>query len=171
MLSHFGYLAAILVSTAKDAVAVMVLRLAFVFLGITYRYKSIIAKNENLHDFATLVFVLVGAIATYWLHAHLGWSTVLASATVGLIISFLPNFNKNSELLAAAPTAVYCGSFVGMSHNTDTPNYIFICVANMFTGLLLIGLKDSFLGFGGKLGSVAFAGVVLAFFLTFLISF
>lgn len=111
-----------------------------------------------------------GAITTYVLSDFFGLSNVLAAGLVGLTVSYIPKLFKNNSFVQAMPTAVYCGAFVGMTHKSIAPDYIFITFASTVTGLLLIGTKNTFHGIGGKLGTLAFGGVVLAFFVTFLIS-
>ena len=143
--------------------------IAFVLLELTYRKVVVRAADNNVASLLNIVFVYLGAISTYILHTSFGWSNVLAAATIGLLVSFVPSFNKESELLKSIPSAVYCGTFVGMTSFPATPNYLFITVASVFTGLLLIGTKNVFYGYGGKLGSLAFGGVALAFFIFFIL--
>ncbi|WP_155807126.1 hypothetical protein [Gillisia marina] len=43
--------------------------------------------------------------------------------------------------------------------------YLFIFLAGIATGIIYILSKNIFIGVGGKLGTMAFGGVVIAFFL------
>lgn len=79
-------------------------------------------------------------------------------------------FLKKTPFVESIPASTYCGTFVGMTNQNIATDYMFITLASAITGLLLIGTKDMFQGVGGKLGSLAFVGVVLSFFITFLVS-
>ncbi len=68
------------------------------------------------------------------------------------------------------PAAIYCGAFIGMSSTGVASGFMFILTASFFTAILLFLSKNLFAGVGGKLGTLAFAGVVITSFLYFLIS-
>lgn len=167
MLSHFGLLAAMFYENITNPFYLILITIAFTFLGITYLKTSIKSSDKDLASWINIFFVFLGAISTYVLHTSFAWSPVLAAATIGLIVSFVPSFNKDSDLLKSAPSAVYCGTFVGMTNLTSSPDYFFIVIASIFTGLLLMGSKNAFYGYGGKLGSLAFGGVAITFFIFF----
>lgn len=171
ILCHLGFLAAIIFEKQNNYLIFGFLIIALVLLLVTYKKTPVSAKNHTFEHFLTVAFVFFGgAIVTYILHTSFGFSTVLAASTVGLTISFVPNVIKNNAVVNTVPTAVYCGAFVGMTNASVAPDYVFIALASVFTGLLLVGSKDSFHGVGGKLGTLAFGGVVLAFLITFLLS-
>ena len=170
ILCHLGFLAAILFDAQNNIFVSVFVVLVLVLLLITYKKTPLNAKNHNLEHILTVAFVFFGAITTYVLSVTFGLNNVLAAGLVGLVISFVPNFFKKNTFIQGVPTAVYCGAFVGMSNVSVAPDYIFITMASAITGLLLIGTKDTFHGVGGKLGTLAFGGVALTFFITFLIS-
>ncbi|SNQ43690.1 hypothetical protein [Cellulophaga lytica] len=170
ILCHLGFLAAILFEKQNNYLVFGFLILALVLLLVTYKKTPVSAKSHTFEHFLTVAFVFFGAIITYVLHTTFNFSTVLAASTVGLLVSFVPDLIKNNTVVNTIPTAVYCGAFVGMTNVSVAPDYVFIALASVFTGLLLVGSKDSFHGVGGKLGTLAFGGVVLAFFITFLLS-
>jgi len=97
---------------------------------------------------------------------------VLAGALVGTISSFIPNLlkNKKSIFIPEIPKAIYCGTFVGMTTSTIANGYQFIILSSIIAGVLYWLSKNTFVGFGGKLGTVAFGGVTFAFLLIFIIS-
>jgi len=169
VLSHFGLLSVMLYENRSNIFNLIFIGIAFVLLELTYRKVVERSKDNEIASLVNILLVFIGAVSTYTLHTYLGWSNVLAAATIGLLVSFIPSINAESEFLKSIPSAVFCGTFVGMTNFPSTPNYLFISVASIFTGLLLIGTKDVFYGYGGKLGSLAFGGVSLAFFIFFIL--
>lgn len=75
--------------------------------------------------------------------------------------SFIPEINKDSSYLAKLPVAIYCGVFVGMSSSEIVPSIGFVTAAGLVAGVFLLLSKNLFLGVGGKLGTVAFGGVII----------
>ncbi|GAA4202941.1 hypothetical protein GCM10022289_18470 [Pedobacter jeongneungensis] len=57
-----------------------------------------------------------------------------------------------------------------MSSTAVAPNIVFVLTASFFTAILIIVSKSLFSGVGGKLGTLAFAGVVITSFIYYLIS-
>jgi len=170
ILSHLGFLAAILFEKQNNIFISIFVVLVIILLIITYKKTSLKSENHDLEHVLTVAFVFFGAIITYVLSTSFGLSSVLAASSVGLIVSFIPNFFKDNNFIKGMPTAVYCGSFVGMTNVSIAPDYIFIALASVITGFMLVGTKDTFHGFGGKLGTLAFGGVAIAFFITYIIS-
>ncbi|TYB77165.1 hypothetical protein [Bizionia myxarmorum] len=170
ILSHLVFLVAILLEHQNSPFVVGFIILVFALLFITYKKTPLSSGNHFLEHVLTIAFVFFGAIATYALYMLFGLSSVLAASLVGLVVSFLPNLFKKSKLIQGMPTAVYCGTFVGMTNISIAPDYIFITLASFISGLLLIGTKNTFHGVGGKLGTLAFGGVAVAFFITLLIA-
>ena len=170
IISHLGFLAAILFEKQNNLFVSAFIILSLILLLVTYKKTNLSAENHTFEHVLTIAFVFFGAIITYLLSASFGLSSVLSAGLVGLIISFIPNLFKNNVFIKGMPTAVYCGAFVGMTNVSVAPDYIFISLASVITGLLLVGTKDAFHGVGGKLGTLAFGGVAIAFFITFLFS-
>ncbi|EGV44013.1 hypothetical protein BZARG_1476 [Bizionia argentinensis JUB59] len=170
ILSHLGFLVAILIEQQNSPFIVAFIILMLLLLLITYKKTPLSAENHVLEHVLTIGFVFIGAIATYGLYMLLGLSSVLAASLIGLVVSFIPDLFKKSKLIQGMPTAVYCGTFVGMTNISIAPDYIFITLASFISGFLLIGTKNTFHGVGGKLGTLAFGGVTIAFFITLLIT-
>ncbi|WP_405604429.1 hypothetical protein [Polaribacter sp. Asnod1-A03] len=170
ILSHLGFLAAILFEKQNNIFVSTFVVLAIVLLFITYKKTSLKAENHDLEHVLTVAFVFFGAIVTYVLSNSFNLGSVLSASLVGLVVSFIPNFFKDNNFIKGMPTAVYCGTFVGMTNVSIAPDYIFIALASAITGFMLVGTKGTFHGFGGKLGTLAFGGVAIAFFITYLIS-
>ncbi|WP_225334940.1 hypothetical protein [Halomicrobium urmianum] len=108
-----------------------------------------------VRDALTVLSVAAGALVTYGLSVHAGLGPVLASALVGLVVG------------AAAPAVavpVYCGSFVGMVSPSlfrpaALPASAYVGVAGTVAGVAFVASSGVFDGFGGKLGTLAFAGI------------
>lgn len=103
----------------------------------------------SVTDAATVAAVAVAAPVTRWLAATAGLGAVVASALVGLLAGVLLDEY-------AAP--VYCGSFVGMVAPAVLADLGTVAVAGAVAGLVLVAARRVFGGFGGKLGTTAFAG-------------
>jgi hypothetical protein len=94
-----------------------------------------------------------GAMLTFWMSQYLGIGPVLSSAIVGLL---------GSLLLPKLGTEIYTGSFVGMCAKAIAPQDSLILLAGINAGLIFYFSRSTLVGFGGKLGTIAFASVVLA---------
>ena len=126
--------------------------------------------DSSLHT-SLFVHVIFGSVATSALLAA-GVDPVLASsgATVFyLIIAFLLRFKRQQ------PAAVFCGTFAGMTSffvffnkapfSLGLAILVYLCIA-IVTGSLYVLImhfehklpKQSFNGFGGRLGAIAFIG-------------
>ncbi|QCR23424.1 hypothetical protein [Pontibacter sp. SGAir0037] len=119
-------------------------------------------------DFFAVVFVVLGAVLTFYLNVTIQLGPVIAAGTTGTIASFIPELNRKSVLLREVPASAYCGAFVGMSSPSIAGNIVFILFASFVAGLLLVFSKNIFRGFGGKLGTIAFGGVAVAYIIIFL---
>lgn len=137
---------------------------------ITYRRGSLHHEDHEYEHILVVLWIPIGALASFYLNHLLGLGAVISAATVGSVASFIPNLNKQSHYMRQLPAAIYCGAFIGMSSIGVAPNIVFILTASFFTAILLILSKNLFAGVGGKLGTLAFAGVVITSFLYFLIS-
>lgn len=127
-------------------------------------------SNNSFSDLLLILFVVLGGISAYFLNVEFNTGAVIASALVGTIGSFIPLFKKiyAHQLLEELPKAIYCGSFIGMTAPIIAQGYSFILGASILGGMLYVLSKNTFLGVGGKLGTVAFGGVVITFFILFL---
>lgn len=147
--------------------------LIFILCGLvllTYLTSRLHHKEHAYEHILVALWIPVGALASFYLNHFLKLGPVISAAIVGSVASFIPNLNKRSHYLKQLPAALYCGAFIGMSSVGVAPNILFIVTASIFTAILLILSKNLFAGVGGKLGTLAFAGVVITSFLYFLIS-
>lgn len=108
-------------------------------------------------DVVSAVAVAAAAVLTHALGVHAGFGPVVASALVGLSVGTLARD-------IAVPA--YCGSFVGMASPKLFPSVEYLAVAGLCSGLAFVVAKDSFDGFGGKLGTLALFGCAVTATLT-----
>ena len=93
----------------------------------------------------------------FGLHQIDSINPVMASSLVGLLGCLLASkkFYKDIEIIA------YCGSFAGMSSNVFFSAWWMLVVSALLGSILLIALDKWFIGWGGKLGAIAFFSLVV----------
>lgn len=145
------------VSDSNSALMLFLLILVLLLYSYTHLFREKFNSKGNLFEFLALV---IGSLLTFYLNNYLEWGAVVSSAAVGLAGGLLPYLNPSSQGLKSAALAIYCGTFVGMASTSlfDEIQYIFI--ASAISGLFYIYTRGLFIGYGGKLGSVAFSGVL-----------
>lgn len=117
-----------------------------------------IANAEVVHyftaydDLPVFAAVFLGAVITFWMSVDLGLGAVIASSLVGIVVAL-----GRKELGAPA----FCGSFAGMA-SAEVFGHPQMLLAGAISGALFVASKHVFNGFGGKLGTIAWAGTVLA---------
>ena len=94
--------------------------------------------------FAAFYFACMACLA---LQIQLGLSAVAASALLGLVGSFIP-------LLSAI---IYIGSFAGMCAPVHLDSPYQLLVISLIGSTIYLFTKNRFVGFGGKMGTIAFA--------------
>jgi hypothetical protein len=109
------------------------------------------------NDLFSAVAVVVGAFVCYVMSTDLGLGAVLSAGVVGML-----------SVLVAPKYAVpaYCGAFVGMASSELLPTHFHLLLAAVVAGAIFAAAKLSFNGFGGKLGTIAFTGCIVAALLT-----
>ncbi|MBG9995720.1 hypothetical protein I6F50_11650 [Pseudoalteromonas sp. NZS127_1] len=92
------------------------------------------------------------------MHTTFALPLVISAALTGLIGSFIPfpALYKNHPY-----AAIYAGSFAGMCSTHLITSYWEIAIISLIGSSLYVLTMNMFTGFGGKLGSVAFASVAL----------
>ncbi|MFD1185942.1 hypothetical protein [Pontibacter rugosus] len=163
-----SFLLAILLERFKVIPILIFLVAVAILLFIAYK-KMPVHQDERLkQDYFAVAFVVLGAMLTFYLNVYLSLGPVIAAGATGTMASFVPLLNRKANLFKEVPAAAYCGAFVGMSSPTVAGNFLFILLASFVAGLLLVFSKNIFRGFGGKLGTIAFGGVAVAYLLAFL---
>ncbi|ADR18291.1 hypothetical protein [Calditerrivibrio nitroreducens] len=144
------------------------LHTGFNFLGITsiatllifiYDYiKSAEDKKRNPHPLLMLdlMLVITGGIITFYLAKITG--AALASGLVGFTAFLMGRLYKQ---LLFAQFPIFCGSFVGMTSPVFFTGFTELLLASLIAAILYIYVKNHFIGFGGKLGSIAFTSVLI----------
>lgn len=142
-------------------VAILSILLLVITLFFGYRYINLHHKNYEYEKIGVIIWVPIGAIICYLLNISAGLGSVLSAGITGTLASLIPEINKESRYLEKLPAAIYCGVFVGMSSSEIVPSIGFVAAAGLLAGVLLMLSKNLFLGVGGKLGTVAFVGVII----------
>lgn len=115
-------------------------------------------------------WIPIGAISSFYLNNYVGLGPVISATAIGAMGSFTPALRTQSDYLKQLPAAIYCGAFIGMSSTNVVPDIIFVLTSSFFTAILILVSKSLFSGVGGKLGTLAFTGVVITSFIYYLIS-
>ncbi|WP_417872050.1 hypothetical protein [Winogradskyella sp.] len=139
-----------------------VLAAILIILTMAFGYKHLDLHHKDFayEKLSYVLWVPVGAVLCYVLNVTCGLGSILALGIVGTCASFLPALNKDSLYLKQIPISIYCGAFVGMSSIETSPSILFVFAAGCLAGLLLMISKNLYLGVGGKLGTMAFGGVI-----------
>jgi hypothetical protein len=108
---------------------------------------------DGIQQFALeALAVLVGGLASYTLAHDVGLGPVVAASVVGIVAHLVaPKYS----------TAVYCGSFVGMTSDLLLLTHGEVLLASLASGIVFYLTKPVFSGVGGKLGTIALIGTTL----------
>ena len=114
-----------------------------------------VAARRSAPAEAALQFaaVLGGAVITFLASVEFSLGAVVASALVGLI---------GAALLKRLAVPIFCGSFVGMCSPAVFASFLWVALAGALAGVVFVAAGDTFDGFGGKLGTIAFSGALAA---------
>lgn len=142
------------------------------FLGLFSLVKMAHESHDNpTKSYVLILFVILGALSTFMINLKLETGPVVAAAFIGTIASFTPTVfrNKSKKIIKDIPSAIYSGTFVGMTSVSISASYWFIIISGFIAGLLFVLATNTFVGVGGKLGTIAFGGVAVVFILTLII--
>lgn len=109
--------------------------------------------NRGTGSTADFAAVFIGSAVTFLISVEFGLGAVVASGLVGLL---------GAALIKSHATALFCGSFVGMSSSAVFAYFPWILLAGAIAALLFVLSSNVLNGFGGKLGTMAFFGAVTA---------
>ena len=108
--------------------------------------------QKNLFNFLA---VLAGALIACTLNWNVKLGAVVAVGLVGVVAAnVLPDYS----------VPLYCGAFAGMASQKLLSNHGELAVAGIIAGVAYVLALGVFDGFGGKLGTIAFTGCVIAGF-------
>lgn len=131
----------------------------FIIFVIYKLYQSNVNSEPwelNKIDWHDFLFAYFAAIFTYNLTMYDQVSSVLSSAMVGLIGGTI--FKNHDK-------AIFAGSFLGMAVGTVFGAWGFV-LASLMMAFVFVFTKPLYKGVGGKLGTIAFTGAIIAFLLT-----
>ena len=160
----------------KESYSVQGYVYSFVFLVISvlllWAYKNF---DLHLSDWeyekpSIAIWVPIGAVACYVLNVHAELGSVISAGIIGTAASFLPSVNQKSSYLKKLPAAIYCGAFVGMTSGEIGLSLFAVLTAGCIAGIVFTLTKNLLVGLGGKLGSVAFLGVLSVCIICWLVS-
>ena len=134
-----------------------------ILLAIIFGFRNLDLNQDrfSLVHISIALWVPLGALICYILTISSDLGSVISAGITGAFAAFLPSLNKQSDYLKKIPSAIYCGAFVGMSSATILPSISFVIIAGTLAGLFFLLSNNLFSGVGGKLGTIAFGGVVI----------
>lgn len=95
----------------------------------------------------TVIFAIIGAVATYYMNHTMGYGAIVANGVVGIVGAVL--------LPAPLAVAVFVASFVGMSGAAVIPSLAWAAVGGCICGFVLVLTPEIYAGIGGKGGTTA----------------
>lgn len=129
-----------------------------------YFYQSEIKKSEKSNlNYLIPIGIYLGAFSTFFLNHQLDLGPVIGAGAIGLLGSF--SNHLPIKISSTFPAIIYCGTFVGMSAELTNHPMLFVALASLFSSLFYQLSDGKLNGIGGKLGSIAFGGVFIAYFL------
>ena len=149
---HLMFLIGIIYSNFKllSLIAVVPLIGYFIFENKRIKFK----KSDYL--FSLMAFAL-GFGLTYLAVQKAEVTPVYGAAIVGVFGSFIPE----KMFFKGFSSAVYCGAFAGMIADFHIADFSTIISIIFIGSILFFLLKESFIGLGGKLGSIAFGSMLV----------
>ena len=139
----------------------------FIFLFASYFHSYIREYHIQYDSWQSGIWIFGGATMVWILRHHLYLDAVLATAITGVLAGLLPLIFRDNKYIAALPAAIYCGAFIAMTNIQK--GYVFVLLASCFCFFAYILAKTIMNGIGGKLGTLAFIGVVLAYLLYYIV--
>ena len=106
-----------------------------------------------------VVAAAVAALCTFLVSVRLDHGPVVGSAVVGLVAGVVcpPLFAAGDAVAAVA----FCASFAGMATPERIPGLGPMLLAGGVAGIVFVGATPYFVGFGGKLGTIAFTACLV----------
>lgn len=135
-----------------NSAAGRLLSLALIFSGFIVIFKKrVLPRWQTVLRSALLS--LGGACTTFLLANYLGLGILLGSAVVALVGA---RFLSDQDQLV-----LYLGTFVGMSSTIRFPTFLPLVAAGLLGGILWEALDESWVGVGGRLGTLAATAVLI----------
>lgn len=161
---HFLFLFVLITGNLSNIAVrlTLILSLFLMIVGYEYSPKSMGVRTK-IGNFIDPLAITLASVLTFYLSIDLEFGAVIASAGVGFVGSYLSMFK--SPQLKSLPVPIYCGSFVGMCSSLLEVDYFFVGYAGLGAGFIYLLTRDALNGVGGKLGTIAFGGVMLVSFI------
>ncbi len=143
------------VHAVMGGVVFMVIMVGLLYqIALEYRRLPAVDPAPILSQTSVLNFgaVFLGAVSTYILNIDVGLGAVTASGLVGVI---------GALAAPAYGVPLYCGSFVGMTSAQYLVNHTELAIAGLVASAIYVITTGVYDGFGGKLGTIAFAGCLI----------
>lgn len=125
-------------------------------LGYFFLKKELFKLKIKDYGFSVVSFT-IGFVLTYLAIKKVEVTPVYGAAIVGMFASFIPE----RKFFLGFSAAVYSGAFAGMIADYHVEEVSTITSIVLIGGSLFYLIKDSFVGLGGKLGSIAFGAMIL----------
>ena len=139
-------------------ILILVLGIFLIYVVFTMYKDNVNSESWELKkiDWYDFLFAYFAAIFTYNLTMYDQVSSVLSSALVGLV---------GGTIFKHHDKAIFAGSFLGMATGTVFGAWGFV-LASLVMAFVFVFTKPLYKGVGGKLGTIAFSGAIMAFLLT-----
>ena len=106
-----------------------------------------------------VLFTVAATLLVAVLDRSVGMSAVFAAALVGVIAGLLP---RVIPLMKASDSAcLYVGAFAGMTSPVVVMGPGWLILVGVLAGCIWSLVRDAWVGVGGKMGTMAFAGVAI----------
>ncbi len=109
----------------------------------------------EIFSIKTFLAVFTGALIAFFLKVTLALGAVVSAGLTGLMAALI---------FPGLSVPIYCGAFVGMTSAALFTEYGDLCLAAAIAGGIYLLTQRIFLGYGGKLGTIAFAGTFITGF-------
>jgi hypothetical protein len=135
---------------------------AFIFVGLCvlaglHHATSVPAAGQLLLN--DVVHVVLGAMAVQLAIRTGGMTAVQAAPVVGGLAWLSGRIGLLDQRVL--PASLYCGAFAGMTSSHVLPDTRWVIVAGIMAGIIYSLARQFWVGIGGKLGTIAFAGTTL----------
>ena len=122
--------------------------------------KSMLEIEFEVIWYLVFVFAVAGSMISSLIHNQLGKSAVLASALPSLLLAILIDFLFPN--LGIYSSIFFTASFIGMSNKNVITNWTISLIIGIILGIIFLLFLDFFNGFGGKMGLMAFASIMVS---------
>lgn len=113
---------------------------------ISSKFEDLKKEKYAKVDLYSIMFAVAAALASFILNNNFKLGPVTASALVGIAgVILFPKFQA----------IIFTASFTGMASYAGLQNLFLVALAGLLTGLIWIGGRRVFGGFGGKMGASA----------------